>query len=194
MRRFRIVNKSLWAGLLVIFCLSTAYSQKVNPDFHKLWQQEAILSWDDFKGTPDSTLVLGKGHSDAGIHTIIIVDYCCTDDGGDDLCLHTAIHTGKSWVATRSDKLLAHEQLHFDIAELITRKVRQAIQEQGETTAKRKYQIYLKSVRKYGRLQINYDRETDHGTDELRQEEWRQRVQRELEELSAFSTNPSGCH
>lgn len=185
----RKVLGCLWL-LLLNFSLS---AQKVNPKVHKLWNPAEPLSWSDFKGLPDSRLVTGKGHSDAGIHTMIIVDYCCQEEGEMDICFQAAIHRTKSWSVSDSESLLVHEQLHFDITELITRKIRRAISRSSATTANEKYRVYLRAVKEFSKIQIRYDRETDHGLRPVRQLKWKEKVLRELEELKAFAEN-SDCH
>ncbi|MCE7991595.1 MAG: hypothetical protein HEP71_06430 [Roseivirga sp.] len=177
---------------LVMLSIHPAKAQKVNPRVHKLWDPAVPLSWSDFKGLPDSLLITGKGHSDAGIHTMIIVDYCCEEEGRADICFQSAIHRTKSWSVSDSESLLVHEQLHFDITELITRKIRRAISRSSATTANEKYRVYLSSVREFSRMQIRYDRETDHGLRPVRQLKWKEKVWRELEELKAFAEN-SDC-
>lgn len=168
-------------------------AQKINLKVHKLWRADDLLSWEDFRGTPDSLLIEGKGHSDAGIHTMIIVDYCCEEEGETDICFQPAIHRTKSWSVSDSESLLVHEQLHFDITELITRKIRRAIARSGASTANEKYRIYLRLVREFSKMQIRYDRETDHGLRLVRQQKWKEKIWQELEELKAYAKNPD-CH
>jgi len=171
----------------------TLHAQKVNLKVHKLWQADDPLSWEDFQGPPDSLLITGKGHSDAGIHTMIIVDYCCEEEGETDVCFQPAIHRAKSWSVSDSESLLIHEQLHFDITELITRKIRKAIARSGARTSNEKYRIYLRLVREFSKMQTRYDRETDHGLRPMRQLKWKEKVWQELEELKAYAKNPD-CH
>lgn len=184
-----VLQKLCWV-VLVMISIHTANAQKVNPKVHKLWSPDAPLSWADFKGAADSLLITGQGHSDAGIHTMIIVDYCCDQEGESSICFQPAIHRTKSWSVSDSRSLLVHEQLHFDITELITRKIRKTISRSGATTANEKYRVYLRTVRELSKMQIRYDRETDHGLRLVRQQKWKEKVWRELNELEAFAKNP----
>ncbi len=188
--RLKSVSKKLCCIVLVMLSVHTVTAQKVNPNIHKLWSPDDPLVWADFQGEPDSLLITGDGHSDAGIHTMIIVDYCCEREGTSDICFQPAIHRKKSWSVSDSEPLLIHEQLHFDITELITRKIRKAISRSSAVTANEKYRVYLRVVRELSKIQIRYDRETDHGLRLVRQQKWKEKVRRELNELKAFAKNP----
>ncbi|GAB5527130.1 MAG: hypothetical protein Roseis2KO_50020 [Roseivirga sp.] len=175
---------------MVLLSLGEVSAQKVNPKVHKLWSPDAPLVWADFQGAPDSLLITGGGHSDAGIHTMIIVNYCCDQEEERSICFQPAIHRTKSWSVSDSESLLVHEQLHFDITELITRKIRKAISRSPATTANEKYRVYLRTVRELSQMQVRYDRETDHGLRLVRQQKWKEKVQKELDELKAFAKDP----
>lgn len=187
-----MIGRQALVCLWLLFVIFSTQAQKVNPNVHKVWTSDSLLSWSDFKGTPDSVLLTGKGHSDAGIHTMIIVDYCCEREGESNICFQPAIHRTKSWSVSESESLLDHEQLHFDITELITRKIRKVISQYPDASVNEKYRIYLRSVREFSRMQNRYDRETDHGLRPVRQQKWKNKVWLELQELRVFSKNP-GC-
>lgn len=184
------MNRKVLGCLWLLLLNFSLFAQKVNPKIHKLWSPDDPLVWADFQGEPDSLLITGDGHSDAGIHTMIIVDYCCEREGQSDICFQPAIHRKKSWSVSDSQSLLTHEQLHFDITELITRKIRKAIFRSSAITANEKYSVYLRVVRELSKMQIRYDRETDHGLRLVRQQKWKEKVRRELNELTAYAKNP----
>lgn len=183
-------KRKLLGCIALIFMTLSVQSQIVNRDFHKLWDPNVPLSWADFKGKPDSLLLRGQGFSDAGIHTMIIVDFCCQDEGKNEICFHPAIHKTKSWSLSRSETLLVHEQLHFDITELITRKIRKAISLKPEASVEEKYKTYRRLARQFSKMQIKYDKETLHGMKYKKQQKWKARVWEELEELKDFAKNP----
>lgn len=95
-----------------------------------------------------------------------------------------------SWTTdSTSITLLAHEKLHFDIAELYGRKIRKQIDElfkRGERDLK----IYNKNVRQllgdFKRFSHNYDKETRHGRDFDKQKVWFDNVYSELERLKLY--------
>ncbi len=99
----------------------------------------------------------------------------------------------KSWARdnrrSRSERVLAHEQLHFDIAELSARKLRKALSELPEwsTDVKQKANaLFDKLVAEGEQMQKRYDQETNHGLDAKQQERWKLMVEDELQKLSAF--------
>lgn len=95
-----------------------------------------------------------------------------------------------SWTTdSTSITLLAHEKLHFDIAELYGRKIRKQIDElfkRGERDLK----IYNKYVRQlladFKRFSHNYDRKTRHGRDFDEQKVWFDNVYSELDRLKLY--------
>ena len=82
----------------------------------------------------------------------------------------------------RDMQLLEHEQLHFDIAEAVVRKIKgrfagfkNACAEAGGTDQIR--QMVLEADRELQEEQQRYDRETSHGINVRAQEQWKRRIQ-----------------
>lgn len=96
-----------------------------------------------------------------------------------------------SWTSDSTDiVLLAHEKLHFDIAEMFGRKIRKQIMElfkQGE----RDMSTYNKYVRillgDFKRFSADYDKATDHGRNLDEQRKWFEIVFSELQRLKPYS-------
>ena len=88
----------------------------------------------------------------------------------------------KSWTKAADNKeLLAHEQLHFDITELFTRKLRKKLSELNDPCGKdsKKVQgIYDKNFEELNRYQIRYDKETEHSMIETTQKTWEEKIKR----------------
>jgi hypothetical protein len=81
----------------------------------------------------------------------------------------------------RDMQLLEHEQIHFDIAEVAARTIRERFQafrnacaEPGDTDSIR--QMVERADRELQEEQQRYDRETSHGTNARAQDAWRRRV------------------
>lgn len=88
--------------------------------------------------------------------------------------------------AQLDDDLLRHEQLHFDLTELAARKIRQqldglqkACATPGATAAIEKAIDGIE--REWLDEQAVYDKQTDHGTNLVRQRQWELRVRRALQ-------------
>jgi hypothetical protein len=150
-----------------------------------VWNENETLAWSDFKGEVDANLqlsalssinILPKGEWSANLPDIKVT--CFFD-------------TKKSWTRdTSSYKLLLHEQLHFDIGELYTRKIRKKISELRKCGIK-EIGVYNQEIQtllsKYQLCQNEYDKETKHGILEEQQKIWDLKIANELLELQMYS-------
>lgn len=99
----------------------------------------------------------------------------------------------ESWTRTRSDAyILHHEQLHFDLTEVYTRRLRRALSE-TPVTFRNSTSTFRKLFNKYNdqleAKQALYDRETDHSIDREAQAKWDTLIPQWLEETKLYS-NP----
>jgi predicted secreted Zn-dependent protease len=102
----------------------------------------------------------------------------------------TKFYKNTSWVISdkKSDYILNHEQLHFDLAEVYSRKYRKALQaaklelgnmQQAETIFNRVYSDFVKR-------QERYDNETEHGINTVKQGEWNAIIEIELAKYDLY--------
>jgi hypothetical protein len=95
----------------------------------------------------------------------------------------------KSWVSDKSEALLAHEQLHFDIAELYARKIREKIRELSNRNVN-DIKIYNAAIQdlleESNRVDKRYDTETLHGALIKKQKTWETKINAELRSLENF--------
>ncbi|GAB3195061.1 hypothetical protein GCM10027293_04670 [Pontibacter aydingkolensis] len=90
-----------------------------------------------------------------------------------------------SWAkaAARDAYTLNHEQRHFDIVKLVAERFKQKLHPDsltiGDYNSIMQYK-YIESFREMNRLQEQYDRETAHGTKQLEQARWNQKIDDEL--------------
>ena len=171
-------------ALTIGLALSGWTSAKSAKSNYIVWDESRPLSWEDFRGA-----VNHSSHADAAtaIHIsakpyrqkkkiYYVVDACFVPD--------------KSWSRERSETLLRHEQLHFDLAELYARKVRKKISEfrqMGVRDIPEYNQAISKILAESNAVDIRYDFETLHGTLPDRQSEWEKTIALELEILKPFS-------
>src|SRR5690606_27670138 len=89
-----------------------------------LWEKDVTLTWDDFRQIPPSDII------DKNTMSGILVDYSYKVIEGKvpTFPLRTYFIKDSSWVINKSDRTLHHEKLHFDMAELYTRKMRKEIE------------------------------------------------------------------
>jgi hypothetical protein len=154
-----------------------------------LWSADQRLTWGDFQGPADPQR---KSGVEAGTQLMIELN---TQQSGKYVQFFVKCFFQKnlSWtVNLQSSYLLAHEQLHFDIAELFAREIRKRLLElNGINHSKfesRVRQIYREVNREHNAFQDLYDKETDHSKNREKQAEWNDKVKRMLEETSAYGT------
>ena len=146
-----------------------------NPQKYQLeinWSANRKLSWDDFKGN-----VRKQSPYDAESYCAIIYQTgLVTLFSKAEIIVTNTFDCTKSWVRTdkKTDAILNHEQRHFDLCEIYTRKLRAEF-------AKHKFyansnnkldSLFSEFERKYNEAQRRYDEETAHGTKEIEQIGW----------------------
>lgn len=150
------------------------------------WRADRPLTWDDFKGRPQSSSP-NKAMTDSGMS----IAFSCKDNVAD-ITLNCYFAPSRSWTKIKdSDHLLAHEQLHFDITELFTRKLRKKLSEMDADCEKMHRaieKVYDSNYQNLMRYQHQYDRETQHSIKEEEQLRWEQKVREELKELEVFGS------
>ncbi len=151
------------------------------------WNANQKLKWADFKGRPDKTTNL-LAMTQAGI------GYTVACHGGIlDLKIFCYFNVNQSWTKEKTDaeELLRHEQLHFDITELFTRKLRKRISELIDPCGKNIKEldkIYGSNFKEYSIMQDSYDRECEHSLNDVQQKLWEEKVFGELKELEIFAS------
>lgn len=150
-----------------------------------LWQADRKLTWDDFKGTPDK-------RSRFQAMTSVFVAYKNEyTDREYKITIQCLFDKDRSWSKSKgedSEELLKHEQLHFDIAELIARKMRKEIAAlpaaEWKKTAHAIEGIYKKYYgTDFNNMSTKYDEETNHGIIKNKQAVWSQKIATELKKL-----------
>jgi hypothetical protein len=147
------------------------------------WNEYYKLSWEDFQGIPAEGTF-----GDAGTAVQIKAKpYMVGKDVHYDVVAY--FNRKKSWARDRSQSLLAHEQLHFNIAELYARKIRKKIETLSDNGVNdiETYNSAIKALL----LESNdadelYDKQTLHGAIVKSQAEWERKVQTELSDLQVY--------
>lgn len=148
------------------------------------WHAEKRLTWADYKATPDE-------QSDAAASTasVLTISYNISSEGFT-YKIECKFSRTKSWVLHRSDYILAHEQGHFDIAEIFARKLNKKMGEykfHKKTWQKDLDKIYQDIIMEKEKMQNDYDRETNHSINKEKQAEWLKRIRQLLDENKSFS-------
>jgi predicted secreted Zn-dependent protease len=147
------------------------------------WNPEKKLAWPDFKQRPD------PGSPNAALtSTTIKFDYSYSE-GKLKTQIRCQFDMNRSWGRIRNDYILSHEQGHFDIAEIFTRKLHRALMEykpNEKTLSKDVNGIYQEMMRNCHDTQVQYDTETRFSLEKEKQGEWSKKIKDELKALEAF--------
>jgi hypothetical protein len=144
-----------------------------------VWSAERRLTWADFQGPPDVS-------SEAVATTATLVDYqmSCTGDTFTWQIVSRFVPRG-SWVkanhlmSRQSTQTLMHEQGHFDLSEVHARRARETLRRLRAPCALTddEQNALIAGFHQQGhKLQVDYDRDTTHGTNLRRQQDWQERI------------------
>ncbi len=156
-------------------------------DIH--WDKHDGLMWSDFSGEPNTG-------SQYHASTQSGVQYASSWSGaGNEITLTFTVFAyfdpDRSWVKPwkGTDRLLEHEQLHFDISELHARKLKQTLSTYpfSKRHEKEVKALFEENTAQRNAMQAKYDLETDHMVDREEQAKWEEYVQEELDKLSDFA-------
>src|SRR5215831_5043036 len=147
------------------------------------WSPERKLSWDDFKSTPDP-----NSPNAALTNTAINIEFGY-DKSGLTWSIRCSFDKTLSWVRIKNDAVLAHEQGHFDIAEIYARKLNKALKEyhfNGKTVANDVNNIYNNMMAAHHDAQEAYDKETDYSRNNDKQQESLKKIAEDLKNLDKY--------
>ncbi|WEK37651.1 MAG: DUF922 domain-containing protein [Candidatus Pseudobacter hemicellulosilyticus] len=148
------------------------------------WSATRKLTWDDFKGRPDPNLP-----NAALTNSTINLDYAFTSLEMA-FRIRCQFNTDRSWVKTKSEAVLAHEQGHFDITELHARKLNKALQ--GEKIKDNSVTDQVNALQdkikvEHHAMQRAYDQETDFSRNAEQQAKWAAKIAAELKAMEKYS-------
>jgi len=146
------------------------------------WQEHTRLSWDDFKGAVNAT----QDESAAATYCSIgFKTNTATPGSKPEIEVYNTFYTNRSWVRTDAhvQSILDHEQGHFDLCEIYTRKLKDRMSnfDPGTPGVKQALmEIYSEVSREYETRQQAYEDETIHGTNIPQQKRWQEEIANEL--------------
>lgn len=162
---------------LSLFLASIGQKAPAEDKIH--WNNSRKLSWQDFKGNP-------RESSQFSAESSLQISYGLkiSQEGGVTNYLFTVdcyFEKKDSWVKPdkKTDALLKHEQIHFDIAEYFARKLRKEFKKNTFTIAdyqSKSKAIFNKNFTEYQSYQTAYDEDTRHGSIPEEQAKWEEKV------------------
>jgi hypothetical protein len=144
------------------------------------WKDHQRLSWNDFQGPVNAATdeAAAATHCGIGFKTNTL-------SGKPEVIVYNTFYVRKSWV--RSDakmpSILEHEQGHFDLCELYTRKMENRMHQLNLGAKNLKetlLRIYDEISSEYENRQQAYEDETAHGTNFQKQKRWTTTIAKEL--------------
>lgn len=158
----------------------------INPSTEMMfWREDLKLSWEHFNGEPQM-----ESPYEAMTASGIEYAYQVNNRNGEltfTFKVRAYFNPTTSWVkpSSRTDELLAHEQVHFDISELHARILTKKLENTGFTENYKEEidSIYQSVINRRSKMQELYDKETDHSRDLGQQKKWMARVESQLDNL-----------
>jgi len=148
------------------------------------WNEKRKLTWADYKGTPKTGTDVA-----ASTATYLGIEFSFGEKGFG-YKITCSFSKNKSWGLHKNDYILAHEQGHFDIAEIFARKLNKQMKEyqfNNSTFKDDLKKIYTNITTEKEEMQNQYDRETNHSIIKDKQAEWLKKIDTLLKEYQAYA-------
>ena len=181
----------LFLGVLLSPLISFGQDLVVENDSLILWQKKRPLKWEDFTGKGEKPKDIHLIHQVAATTPILKSAYVENEDGVEKEVLFCYFLKNESWTITKDKKILEHEQIHFDIMEVFTRRIRkqhQKLDSLGVTDWNKYDSLILKLIEESSSKNKKYDEEVL--LNYPKQLEWRKCIDKELEEFKEYEFIP----
>ncbi len=148
------------------------------------WSPDRRLSWEDFKATPDT---LNAHHAMTAAN--LAVDTKCNGNKFN-YSVRCVFLPAASWSKNKkSDKLLQHEQMHFDLTEVHARLLRRKLLLQGSSCSKVQSnlnQTVNLAFAAWKADQLKFDEASKHGLDVAVSKVWAVTIDKKLKQLESY--------
>ena len=151
------------------------------------WTKDRKLTWDDFRGPVQKQmgpLVAAATYCGFGFET----NQLSADNTKLKILVYNSFYTDKSWghKNERTPEVLVHEQGHFDLCEVYTRKLRERMTKASANVTVHNLKLTLESIYEgikveYSARQERYEEETEHGLIADAQDRWVNDIAKELQ-------------
>lgn len=154
------------------------------------WNEDHRLSWADFKGQPKvgNSFVASTNSGLSFGYGFKTINGVPTSDFNYEVTSY--FYPESSWYIPEkvNERVLSHEQTHFDITELYARKLRKRIAEFDFTTKVKDEldALYSQIERERRQMQSRYDLETNHSINVAEEAAWVARVQELLKKYEPW--------
>ncbi len=147
-----------------------------------MWSTGRRLNWEDFKGQPDDS----NPHHALTAANLAVSASCKNNQYT--YTVKCVFLPQQSWSKKKnSEKLLAHEQLHFDLTEVHARQLRHDLQQISCANLKTKLSLVVnEAFKRWKAEQDLFDEASRHGLDKEEQRVWAARIETRLKKLEAY--------
>ncbi len=150
------------------------------------WSEERRLTWDDFRALPDS---LNPHHAVTAANLAVDIKCSANEFKYNVRCIFLPT---QSWSKNkRSEKLLHHEQLHFDLTEVHARQLRRQLLQLGTSCPEAKKNLtetVNKAFEVWKAEQDQFDEASRHGLDQEVSAKWAQSINGRLKLLEKYKS------
>jgi predicted secreted Zn-dependent protease len=156
----------------LLFIANASFAQRKEDDLIK-WNATQKLSWSDYKASPNT-----ESDAAASTTTYLGIEYKISSSNFK-FKIESTFSKKHSWGLHKTEYILAHEQGHFDIAEIFARKLNKemkAYQFKKQTYQKDLDKIYNDILDAKEEMQNSYDEETNHSINKEKQKQWFSRI------------------
>lgn len=174
----------------VLYCILFLFASPRNASINQepptvYWCENRPLTYEDFTGRKP----VGATHAGQISNDVYVMPVYNSQKRGYSFNVTAIAFKGGSFLISSSPRLLAHEQLHFDIAELLARMIRKNYS--GRTISESTLKSIQEEIDAYKtselvRMHEVYDSITSHGSLREKQLEYETIIRNQLKALSAF--------
>lgn len=164
-----------------------------NPESYEkevTWNKSRRLSWNDFRGAIPADagdITAAATYCGIGFETNVV-----SDNAKPKIFVYNTFYPSQSWVRPdeKNESVLIHEQGHFDLCELYTRKLRQKLDAVNINAHNMKnilQRVYNEVNAEYENRQEAYEEETQHGVDDAQEQKWTSVISKELSQTEKWA-------
>ena len=170
--------------VLNLVLINFVYSQET-----RIFWGEKELDSSDFRALPKNVLIGGKDTVYALMKTYIKVNQEFLSKDSLKIEVLAIMYPYESWCINCESNVMRHEQIHFDITELVARKLRKKLQSlklnkfSFNEEVKKYYELYIDELIL---IQENYDYATKGGVKAEIQRNWERQILLQLNEYDGF--------
>lgn len=171
--------KSRFSVLIFIFCVFQVKAQ--NETDRITWSSQSKLKFKDFTGVPKA--IVYSAISSLQFNYDYLIDFDTLEYN-----IFAFFLKKNSWMKTNNAELLCHEQLHFDISEVYSRRIKRKIRVLSGQYVNDSiiHQIFTEEHKNNVTIDSIFDAQTSHGKNDRAGKLWSEKIQKMLDSLDEY--------